>query len=99
MAGLALIVIILVLVSRRRGGSISLSPLFWVWVGKCVELFILLVLFGMTGLFGGILLAPAFILLFTPSFVLKLTVVPLGLPRVAYWMARWCRPLELVKET
>jgi hypothetical protein len=99
MAGLALIVIILVLVSRRRGGSISLSPLFWVRVGKCVELFILLVLFGMTDLFGGILLAPAFILLFTPSFVLKLTVVPLGLPRVAYWMARWCRPLELVKET
>jgi hypothetical protein len=98
MGGVALIAII-ILVALRQRGSISLSPLIWVWIGKYVELVILLSLFDISSHLGKILLAPAFILLFAPSLVLQRIVVPLGLPRVAYWTARCCGPPKLLRES
>jgi hypothetical protein len=99
MAGVAvLFIVIWILASRRRGSSISLTPRFWVWAGKYALLVVLPIIFGAAGIVGWALLVPVFILLFAPTFVLELIVVPLGLPRVAYWIARCCVPLGLGKE-
>jgi hypothetical protein len=44
------------------------------------------------------LVTPLFLFLLAPSFVLANVVVPLGMPRVAYWITRWCGPAKLQRE-
>jgi hypothetical protein len=98
-SGVVFGVLIIIFLNRRRGGSVSLSPRFWIWLGKCLQLMVLLTIFSALRNAGKILLTPAFILLFAPSFVLTQIVVPLGWPRFAYWAARCCGPVELVRES
>jgi hypothetical protein len=101
MAGVVgLIIFFIILAARRsRGEPIELSLAVRLRFLKGVELGVLLLVFGGVDLIGKALLVPAFILLFTPSFVLRQVVVPLGLPRVAYWTARWLGPIKVMKES
>jgi len=101
MAGVVgLIIFFIILAARRsRGEPIQLPPTFWLWCLKSAQLIVLLTVFGATDTVGKTLVAPAFIVLFAPSFVLARIVVPLGLPRVAYWAARCFGPIKLIRET
>jgi hypothetical protein len=98
MGGLALIVFLIMLVVQWRGGSFSVPIQGQVWIAKILFLIFLLSVFSAATLVGQALLAPAIVLLIAPSLVLRWIVVPLGLPRVAYWIARCCWPIALVKE-
>ena len=98
MAGVVLLVVIFIL-AWGGSGAIALPRGFWVAFCKFLLLAFSLSIVGATGLVGLAVLAPAFILLLAPGVVLKRTVVPLGLPRVAYWTARWCWPIEVINES
>jgi hypothetical protein len=42
---------------------------------------------------------PAFVFLFLPAPFFKAIVMPLGMPRFAYWATRCCGPVELMKDS
>jgi hypothetical protein len=95
----AAVIIYFVFAWLRRGRApVSFPPGFWIWAGKFGELNLLLFAFAVLDPVGQILLAPAFVLLLAPSFFLKQIVIPLGMPRVAYWMARWFGPVRSIRE-
>src|SRR3977135_4751167 len=52
-----------------------------------------------TGLVGVAVLVLEIILLLAPALVLRWIVVPLGVPRVAYWGATYCWPFEVIHES
>jgi hypothetical protein len=98
MSGVVFVFLIIYFLSRGRSSSIPFPPLAWIWLGKCVQLGVLLVVFGVLPGADRIWLAPAFILLLAPNFVLKQIVVRLGWPRFAYWVARTCGPAQSMHE-
>jgi len=98
MSGVVFVFLIIYFLSRGRSSSIPFPPLAWIWLGKCVQLGVLLGVFGALDGAGRIWLTPAFILLLAPNFVLKQIVVPLGWPRFAYWVARACGPAQSMHE-
>ena len=73
-------------------------PDFWVWTGKGAQFIVLL--FGLETLTppDNLWLVPAFVFLFVPAPFFKAIVVPLGMPRFAYWATRCCGPVELMKD-
>jgi hypothetical protein len=98
MGGVVVVIFIIVmLAARRRGQPISIPFRLQLWVAKYFLLIFLLTVFSAAGV-GLAWLAPVLILFFVPSLVLRLIVVPLGLPRVAYWTARCCVPLGFGRE-
>ena len=98
-AGFLVVLIILVYIARGSAASaVRPSPQFWVWAGKGGQLGLLLFAFEVVGGLGKILLIPGFVLHFAPSWFLKQLVVPLGWPRLTYWVARIFGPIGLVKE-
>jgi hypothetical protein len=99
MSGVVFVVLFIIFLNRRRGRPMSLPPQSGIWLGKGVQLVVLLAVFNAFDTAGHILLSPAFILLFAPSFVLKRIVVPLGWPRFAYWAARCCGPVNSIRDS
>jgi hypothetical protein len=100
MAGIVILMFLIVLAARSWGsdhGEWSPAARLRFWKG--IQLVVLLGVFGAAEPVGKALVAPMFILFFAPSFVLANIVVPVGLPRVAYWTARCCGPVKLLKET
>jgi len=73
-------------------------PDFWIWTGKGAQFIALL--FGLETLPppDNLWLVPAFVFLFAPAPFFKAIVVPLGMPRFAYWATRCCGPVELMKD-
>jgi hypothetical protein len=106
MSGLGglLFVFIFIVALLRSDGSTWLPRLFWVSFGKFVLLaFVLAPIVVLSsaldgGFVGGALFLFAVVLLFAPAFVITRTAVPLGWPRLAYWTARYCRPMEVIGE-
>ncbi len=104
MGGVVLVVLILVLLSRSRSsstssrGTISISRAFAVWFWKFVLLNAVSVAFAVIGWPWQILIAPAFVVVLAPSLVLQALVVPLRMPRVSYWTARFLGPVGVMKE-
>jgi hypothetical protein len=106
MSGLGglLFVFIFIVALLRSDGSTWLPRLFWVSFGKFVLLaFVLAPIVVLSsaldgGFVGGALFLFAVVLLFAPAFVITRTAVPLGWPRLAYWTARYCRPMEVISE-
>jgi len=105
MAGLIGLIIFIVL-WRIRGRPVALPTSFLVIVARAVLLFITvfeipLFLFAASGtahVLGLVIWAPVAIIFCAPTVFLKWVVVPLGMPRVAYWTVRCCWPLGLIKE-
>jgi hypothetical protein len=94
MGGLGL----LILIAFLAWGPRVLPKVFWVAYLKFVPLALLLGIAAATGLVGMAFLAPVIIVLVVPGPLLRRIVVPLGMPRVAYWTARWCWPIEVINE-
>jgi hypothetical protein len=105
MASVAVIAFIIFLVLSRRGDTAAwLFDLVWASFFKFALLFLVVTPIAVIssaldgGFIGATLFALAVILLFAPSLVLQSIIVPLGWPRAAYRIARWCRTLEVVQE-
>jgi hypothetical protein len=106
MSGLGGLILLLIFIvaSLRSDGSTWLPRLFWVSFWKFALLgFVLLPAAILSsgfdgGYVGSALLLFAAVLLFAPAFVVTRIAVPLGWPRVAYWTARSCWTMEVIKE-
>jgi hypothetical protein len=105
MASIAVIAFIIFLLVSRRGDTATwFFNLVWTSFFKFALLFLAVTPIAVLssaidgGFIGGTLFAVAVILLFAPSLVLLSILVPLGWPRAAYRIARWCRTLEVVQE-
>jgi len=100
MGAIALLIIVAIIVAARQlpGAKIQSPPTLPLWFWKGVQLGALLVIFSANGYIAQALVAPLLLLLLAPSFVLRQVVVPLGLPRFAYWVARCCGPVSLMRE-
>jgi hypothetical protein len=92
MGGLGL----LILIAFLAWGPRALPKVFWVAYLKIVLLAFLLGMAAATSLVGMAFLAPVIIVLVVPGPLLRRIVVPLGMPRVAYWTARWFWPIEVI---
>jgi hypothetical protein len=98
--GVSFLVVVAIVVAIRywRGEPVQVSLSFRLWFWKGCLFVVLLGFFGAVEAIGKIALAPLFVLLCVPSFVLTRLVVPLGLPRVAYWLARAFGSVKLMQE-
>jgi hypothetical protein len=92
MAGIALFILFIFMARSWQ------RPDFWIWFGKGVQLVALLYAFDLLPAVDKPLLIPAFAFLFAPMPFIKGLVVPLGLPRAAYWVGRCCGPVALMKD-
>src|SRR3982074_3440927 len=100
MGGVGLLIFIILFFALRRGGASSLPKVFWqVAFWKFLMFVAVLPLIAMTGLVGVAVLVLEMILLLAPALVLRWIVVPLGVPRVAYWGATYCWPFEVIHES
>jgi hypothetical protein len=100
MGGVGLLIFIILFFALRRGGASSLPKVFWqVAFWKFLMFVAVLPLIAMTGLVGVAVLVLEIILLLAPALVLRWIVVPLGVPRVAYWGATYCWPFEVIHES
>jgi hypothetical protein len=77
-----------------RGKRTQLSPAFSTFLLKLMACFCGSFLLMGTGLFGSFLTLTILVPFSLPTMVLEWIVVPLGLPRTAYWVVKLCRPLN-----
>ena len=90
------VVIVLVLVFARNRRELSRA--FWLWVGKYAQLSILMAAAQLLDFPVNLALTPLFVLLFAPALVIQQILVPLRMPRVTFWIARWFGPVGMLKE-
>jgi hypothetical protein len=93
-------VIIVIFIVRMLSGSIKVPPIALAFGAK-VGLFaftIAMVQATTPEVASAVLHVVAFILVWAPTPLLRWIVVPLRMPRTAYWTVRICFPLELIKE-
>jgi hypothetical protein len=88
------------LIIRLLSSSVRIRTIVLVCAAK-YSLFVLVIAIAQSaGTIGSVgLEVVGFILIWTPTIVLRWVVVPLRMPRIAYWMVRLCWPLGLVRET
>jgi hypothetical protein len=92
------IILVIFLVRLLSGGRIRVPPWLWVCVAKLALLHGALMVMNTIDYPGAPLLLPALVLICAPTLVLKWIVVPLRMPRVAYWTVRIGLPLGCVRE-
>jgi hypothetical protein len=93
-------VIIVIFIVRMLSGSIKV-PAIALAFGAKVGLFavtIAVVQGTAPEVASAVLHVVAFVLIWAPTPLLRWTVVPLRMPRTAYWTVRTCFPLGLIKE-
>jgi hypothetical protein len=92
-------VLIAIFIARLLFGSVKVPTILLVCAAKFL-LFVtaIAIVEGSQAPAGGALEAIAFGLIWTPTIVLRWIVVPLRIPRVAYWTVKLCWPLGYVKE-
>jgi hypothetical protein len=99
MSGLGVLFLVWLIVGITRGpGRRRLRPKLVRWFGKGL-LAVLWVLITVASSRVGALLSPLFLWLFVPFFIIQHAVVPLGLPRLTYWMARFSGVTELYRSS
>jgi hypothetical protein len=94
----AAIVLVIFLVRLLSSGRIRVAPWLWGYVAKLALLYGVLMVMITTDYTGAPLLLPAMVLICVPTLVLKWIVVPLRMPRVAYWTVRIGLPLGCIRE-
>jgi hypothetical protein len=102
MEGLGLVVLLIWLWRWRKSGSPSknvIPPQISIGFLKFVVLTIAMAFAADAGYFGAALWSIAAILIWTPTLVLEWIVLPLRMPRVAYWVARVGYPLSFIGES
>jgi len=93
-------VLIVIFIVRALSGSIRVPTIVWVYAAKLGLLTVTTAFLQLTeSAASAVLHAVALVLIWAPTTVLRWIVVPLRMPRVAYWTVRLCWPLGLVKET
>jgi hypothetical protein len=93
-------VIIVIFIIRMLSGSIKVPPIALAFGAK-VGLFtftIAMVQGTAPEVASAVLHVVTFVLIWAPTPLLRWIVVPLRMPRTAYWTVRICFPLELTKE-
>jgi hypothetical protein len=98
MSSILAILLFFFLVRRLTGGGIRVPPWFWMLVVKLGLLDVALTVMFITNYTTAPLLLPAMVLICVPTLVLKWIVVPLRMPRVAYWTVRIGLPLRSIRE-
>jgi hypothetical protein len=98
MSSILTILLVFFLVRRLSGGRIGVPPWFWMFVAKLGLLHVALSVMFMTDYASAPLLLPAMVLICVPTLVLKWIVLPLRMPRVAYWTVRIGLPLGCIRE-
>jgi len=92
-------VLIVIFIVRALSGSIRVPTIVWVYAAKLGLLTVTTAIVEVTQIpAGDVLRAVVLVLIWAPTTVLRWIVVPLRMPRVAYWTVRLCWPLGLVKE-
>lgn len=61
-------------------------------------LFLTYMIIAATDILGILIFVAVLMLYFTPTWILNLFVLPLGLPRVAYWIVRLCKPVNFASD-
>jgi hypothetical protein len=101
MSGLGLVFLIFWLIIRNRQSpgrrESRTRSARWFGKGLLAALWLLIAVAG--GPAVGALLSPLFLWLLVPFFIIQHAVVPLGLPRVTYWMARFSGITELYRSS
>ena len=94
-------VIIVIVIVRMLSGSIKVPPVALAFGAKLgLFIFTIAILQATTPeVASAVLHVVVFVLIWTPTPLLRWIVVPLRMPRTAYWTARICFPLGLIKET
>jgi hypothetical protein len=93
-------VIIVIFIVRMLSGSIKVPPIALAFGAK-VGLFaftIAMVQATTPEVASAVLHVVVFVLIWAPTLLLRWIVVPLRMPRTAYWTVRICFPLGLIKE-
>lgn len=97
MEGVIIVIIVInVLRIAMRGKTKSprrTSVGFWIGCGKVAQVALLMTISSALDPLGQMLATVAYIVPLAPSFVFKQLVVPLGLPRITYWLARGFGPV------
>jgi hypothetical protein len=100
MAGIAGLLIAIFLI-RALGGSIRVPTVVWVYIAKIALLGFTAAIISeadIGAVAGTVVVAAEIALVWMPTAVLRSTIVPLRMPRFAYWTVMICWPLGLVKE-
>jgi hypothetical protein len=90
-----------IFIIRVLSGSIKLPKITLVWAAKIGLFFITIPLLQVAtpnAALSFVLLAIACVLIWTPTVILRSIVLPLRMPRLAYWTVRLCWPLGFAKE-
>src|SRR5262245_36767551 len=92
-------IIIAIFIGRLLYGSIKVPTIVLVCAAKLALLTFTTALVQATEIPGGdVIRAVLLVLIWAPTTILRWVLVPLRMPRVAYWTVRICWPLGLVKE-
>ena len=92
-------IIIAIFIGRLLYGSIKVPPIALVCAVKLALLTFTNAMVRATEIPAGeVIQAVVLVLIWAPTTILRWTVVPLRLPRVAYWAVRICWPLGLIKD-
>lgn len=93
-------VIIVIFIVRMLSGSIKVPPIALAFGAKVgVFTFTIAMVQATTPeIASAIVHVVLFVLIWAPTLLLRWIVVPLRMPRTAYWMVRICFPLGLIKE-
>ena len=94
----AILLVIFLVRALSSGSRIRVARWIWVCVAKLGLLDVALTVMIMTDYASVLLLLPAMVLICVPTLVLKWIVVPLRMPRVAYWTVRVGLPLGCIGE-
>jgi hypothetical protein len=93
-------VIIVIFIVRMLSGSIKVPPIALAFGAKVgVFAFTIAMVQATTPeVASAVLHVVVFVLIWAPTLLLRWIVVPLRMPRTAYWTVRICFPLRLIKE-
>jgi hypothetical protein len=92
-------ILIAIFIGRLLYGSIKIPPVVLVCAAKLALVTFTAALVQATAIPAGeVIRAVLLVLILAPTTILRWILVPLRMPRVAYWTVRICWPLGLVKE-
>jgi hypothetical protein len=94
-------VIIVIIIVRMLSGSIKVPPVALAFGAKLGVFIFTFAMVQATApeVASAVLHVVVFVLIWAPTPLLRWIVVPLRMPRTAYWTVRICFPLGLIKET